>query len=142
MHPLPALSALHGSTPLSCLTQLICAAMMLTGGMMWGFLIGTFCGLAASLSPAVATFRHQLSQLNNFMAAHSLPSNLRFRLREYFYETGHLRATDDQNTLLARLSPAMQSEVHRSLLCLPQAAFAARARHPTPRLPRAHTEGL
>ena len=37
---------------------------MLAGGMLWGHLIGVFCGVAASLSPGVREFRDMLSQLN------------------------------------------------------------------------------
>ena len=91
--------------------QWICSALILIGGMLWGYLIGTFCGLAASLSPSQLQFRAQLSQLNQFMASHNLPQTLRFRLREYIYETVHLSLTEDQNKLLPRLSSALQSEV-------------------------------
>ena len=96
------------------------AFLILLGGMLWGYLIGTFCGLAASLSPSQQAFRGQLSQLNQFMTSHNLPQQLRFRLREYIYETVHLSLTEDQNKLLPRLSGALQSEVawtcHRAWL--------------------------
>ena len=84
---------------------------MLAGGALWGYLIGTFCGLAASLSPSVQAFREDLSALNNMMSIYMLPSELRYRLREYIHETIHLRNTDQRNRLLAKLSPSMQGEV-------------------------------
>ena len=59
--------------------QLICSAIMLISGMLWGYLIGTFCGLAAALSPSVQAFRADLSSLNveqatsSELAAHLVP---------------------------------------------------------------------
>lgn len=91
--------------------QLICSFIMLVSGMMWGYLIGTFCGLAASLSPSVQAFREDLSALNSMMTIYALPNELRYRLREYIHETQHLRNTVARNALLNKLSPAMQGEV-------------------------------
>ena len=99
------------ATKFNVAEQVICSLMMLFGGMLWGYLIGTFCGLAASLSPSVIAFRNLLSQLNQFMAQHRIPSEMRFRLREYIHQTNHLANTETQNFLIARLSPAMQGEV-------------------------------
>lgn len=91
--------------------QVICGIIMLAGGALWGYLIGTFCGLAASLSPSVQAFREDLSALNNMMSIYMLPNDLRYRLREYIHETVHLRNTDARNRLLQKLSPSMQGEV-------------------------------
>lgn len=91
--------------------QVICGIIMLAGGALWGYLIGTFCGLAASLSPSVQAFREDLSALNNMMSIYMLPAELRYRLREYIHETIHLRNTEQRNRLLAKLSPSMQGEV-------------------------------
>ena len=83
---------------------------MLLSGMVWGYLIGVFCSMAAA-SPTVQAFRDEISALNTFMSAYNLNHQLRFRLREYMHETIHLRNTEARNTLLRRLSPAMQGEV-------------------------------
>ena len=45
------------ATPFRPVEQIICTVMMLFGGMVWSQLIGTFCGVAASLSPGVKEFR-------------------------------------------------------------------------------------
>ena len=45
------------------------------------------------------------------MASHNLPSDLRFRLREFLHETVHLRDAMARKSLLSKLSPAMQGEV-------------------------------
>ena len=91
--------------------QVICSIIMLGSGMMWGYLIGTFCGLAANLSPSVQQFREELSQLNDFMSKYDIDAPTRLRLREYFHETVHLRDSENRTKLLKKLSPAMQGEV-------------------------------
>jgi hypothetical protein len=80
--------------PLNAREQIICSIIMLVSGMLWGYLIGTFCGLAASLSPSVQAFREDLSQLNSMMSIYALPGDMRYRLREYIHETQHLRNTE------------------------------------------------
>jgi hypothetical protein len=61
--------------------QICCAAIMFLTALLWGYLVGVFCTLAAA-APNVQAFRDELSQLNSFMSDHNLPSELRFRLRE------------------------------------------------------------
>lgn len=64
--------------------------MMVVGGMLWGYLIGTFCSVAAQMTPHVREFREHLSALNSFMDTHSLPHLMRFKLREYMHQSIHL----------------------------------------------------
>ena len=90
--------------------QVLCSFIMLLSGMIWGYLIGTFCGLAASLSPVVKSFREDLSSLNYFMRQHHLPSETRVRMREYFHQTIHLRHVDIQPAAREAL-PCVQAEV-------------------------------
>ena len=97
--------------PFNPTEQILCACIMLISGMLWGYLIGTFCGLAAGLSPVIKAFREDLSSLNSFMSEHGLPSETRFRMREYFHQTIHLRKLGVQKVLLENLSPAMQAEI-------------------------------
>ena len=97
--------------PFNVSEQVLASLIMLFSGMIWGYLIGTFCGLAANLSPSVQAFRAELSRLNEFMSANALPPATRFRLREFMHESAHLRGSAEQRQLLSRLSPAMQGEV-------------------------------
>lgn len=90
--------------------QIICVAIMLGTGMLWGYLIGIFCSMAA-LSPDVQQFRDELSQLNNFMNEHKVGNEQRFRLREYMHQTIHLRTSESKRRLLTKLSPSMQGEM-------------------------------
>ena len=56
------------ATPFNDVEQVVASCIMLFSGMIWGFLIGTFCNLASNLSPSVQLFRAELSQLNYFMS--------------------------------------------------------------------------
>jgi hypothetical protein len=91
--------------------QIICTLMMLASGILWSHLIGTFCGLAASLAPGVKEFRELISGLNAFMVAHNLPPKMRFKLREYMHESAHLMRSRRETQVLGYLSRQMHAEV-------------------------------
>jgi len=99
------------ASPFNVSEQLVCTLMMLVGGMLWGHLIGTFCGIAAQLSPDLRIFRDHLSGLNAFMRNHSLPHAMRFKLREYMHQSVHLMHAKRDNDVLRYLSRQMQLEV-------------------------------
>ena len=48
--------------------------MMLTGSMLFAYLVGSFCGLAANLSPDIVRFRQDLTDLNKFLTANAIPA--------------------------------------------------------------------
>jgi hypothetical protein len=98
------------ATPFNPEEQIVCGVIMLLSGMLWGYLVGVFCTLAAA-APSVQAFRDELSELNSFMASYGLDSELRFRLREFIHEAVHLQKHQARTQLLSKLSPAMQGEV-------------------------------
>ena len=71
-----------GATLYNVPEQIVCSLIMFATALLWGYLVGVFCTVAAA-SPATQAFRDELSQLNSFMTEHNLPSELRFRLREF-----------------------------------------------------------
>jgi len=93
------------------LELLVATFIMLGGGILWGQLIGTFCGVFSQLNPSLRAFRDDLSQLNVFMARMGLPSEMRFRLREYMFESVHVRDATSSARILERISPVMRGEV-------------------------------
>ena len=40
---------------------------MTLGGVVWGYVIGTFCGTIANLSPATHEFRQNMADLNTYV---------------------------------------------------------------------------
>ena len=99
------------ATPLQFYEQVICVAMMLSGSLLFAYLVGSFCGLAASLSPDVMAFRQDLTELNRFLAQSAIPSQLRYRLREYMHQTVALRREHTGARLLSELAPQLRNEV-------------------------------
>ena len=53
-----------GATPYNAAEQIVCTLQMLLGAILWGYVIGTFCGTIANLSPATQEFRRNLDDLN------------------------------------------------------------------------------
>jgi HAMP domain-containing protein len=99
------------ATPLHGVEQFVCVTMMLTGSLLFAYLVGSFCGLAATLSPDVVSFRQDLTDINKFMTENHIPPALRYQLREYMHQTVHLRRANTGNRLISNLAPKLRNEV-------------------------------
>ena len=91
--------------------QAICVCMMLSGSLLFAYLVGSFCGLAANLSPDIVRFRQDLTDLNKFLTANAIPPGLRYQLREYMHQTLHLRTAATGNRLLSGCASRLRNEV-------------------------------
>lgn len=100
-----------GATPFNTAEQAVCALMMTLGGVLWGYVVGVFCGVIAQLSPATREFRQNMDDLNTYLAQNRVDPELRTRLREYFHQTRHLHDTSNQQRLLHMMSPMLLAEV-------------------------------
>ena len=47
--------------------QIMATLLMLVASMLWAYIIGTFCGMIATMNPAQANFRNTIDDLNRFM---------------------------------------------------------------------------
>jgi len=101
------IAAVAGNT----MEQAVCTFLMLLGGMIWGFVIATFCGVVANLDPAGTEFRTTMDNLNRFMALQGLPNDMRRTLREYFHQTRHLQIARANRLLIENMSPMLQGMV-------------------------------
>jgi len=99
------------ATPQNPWEQSWCAFLMLFGGMIWGMVIATFCGVIANLDPAGTEFRQTMDNLNRFMQAQGLPIKMRRELREYFHQTRHLQIARANKLLIENMSPMLQGMV-------------------------------
>ena len=91
--------------------QIACTVLIIFGSGLWGYVIGTFCGTIANLSPATSEFRRNMDDLNAYMVTHAVDWSLRVRLREYFFRTRHIHDSESQQRLLLLMSPKLQSEL-------------------------------
>jgi len=98
------------ATPANAWEQLVATALMLSGALMWGQLIGTFCGVISTMEPDVTEFRATMDKLNRFMKRQDIPTQMRRRLREYFHHTKHVQQAVAQRSILSAMSPALQAE--------------------------------
>lgn len=99
------------ATPHNPYEQMICAWLMLFGGMIWGAVIATFCGVIANIDPGGTEFRQTMDNLNKFMATNGLEDSMRISLREYFHQTRHLQVARANRGLLEGMSPMLQGQV-------------------------------
>ena len=66
------------------------ATMLLIGSSVWAYVIGSACGIIATLDPAKIEFRQTMDQLNYFCKEHVAPPELSVRMRSYFRNTLHV----------------------------------------------------
>jgi hypothetical protein len=88
----------------------MCVLMMLLGSLAFAYLVGSFCGLAANLSPEVVSFRQDLTNLNHFLNQNHIPDETRYRLREYMHQSLVLRRAAGGEGLLRKLTPRLRNE--------------------------------
>ena len=94
--------------------QIVCIVIMLIGALTFSYLIGNFCALASALSPDLAQFRFDLSDLNKLMSREIVPDEMRYRLREYMHNTDHLRQAKIRQDLFGALSPVLLTRTSAS----------------------------
>jgi len=99
------------ATPYNTAEQAVCTLLMLFGGMIWGSVIATFCGVIANLDPQGTEFRKTMDDLNTFMASQGIPREMRISLREYFHQTKHLQVARANRQLIENMSPMLQGQV-------------------------------
>ena len=99
------------ATPRQWTEQTIASMLMLSGAFVWSQVVATFCGIISTMSPGTTDFRLTLDSLNSYMSLHSLPDEMRQRLRDFFHRTRHLWQSNASHQVLMRMSPALQGEV-------------------------------
>ena len=93
------------------LEHVLFAAVVFTGALVWGYLIGTFVSVLTNSNPDLTWFRTTFDQLNHFMHVNELPTEMRVRLREYFQQSRHIHRGQQRKQLMTLMSPALQGEV-------------------------------
>ena len=89
----------------------VCSFLMLFTSLIWAQVIGTFCGVIATFNPEQNAFQAKMDQLNRFMKREAIPSEMRQRLREYFFQSKHLRLAEMQQSLVEEMAPNLKREV-------------------------------
>ena len=78
--------------------------MLFIGSIMWAYVIGSVCGILATLDPASLEFRQTFDELNLYCSEQKLPSELRARLRSYFRNMLPIMRARRYDRLLSQMS--------------------------------------
>lgn len=109
-----AVSAMFGSigpiAPGNFFEYIIVTLMMLFGSMVWAWVIGSLCGILATLNPHTTHFRNQMDELNYFMRMNDMPQGIRERLREYFRMTQDYERQHAYDGLLHKMSIQLRGD--------------------------------
>jgi hypothetical protein len=84
--------------------------MLLVGGGVWAYVIGSICGIISTLNPAKVEFRQTMDQLNYFVGDQGVPDDLAIRLRGFFRNSQHLIRSWRNDSLLSKLSKSLWGE--------------------------------
>lgn len=99
--------------PVSTAERTLSSILMLWSGMLWCYVMGSTCAIAATFDPRAVSFRTTMDALNMFMRDRGLPRASRIWIRSYFHKIRHLQTSvvDEEQNLLSMMSPIMQSSV-------------------------------
>ena len=84
--------------------------MMLVGSMVWAWVIGSLCGILATLNPHVTRFRNQMDELNHFLTMANMPKEMRTRLRDFFLMNRDYDRQHAHDGLLHKMSVQLRGD--------------------------------
>lgn len=86
------------------------AFMLILGSSVWAYVIGSACGVIATLDPALIEYRQTLDELNYFVKDQAIPPELTVKLRSYFRNTMHLVRAKRYDQLLQKMSTRLRGD--------------------------------
>lgn len=89
----------------------IASLLALAGSLAWSYVVASFCRMIATYNLMRTEFHQRLDELNHFMASEDLSPQLRWRIREYFFQSFAMKRNNEQRNMLLEMSPMLQSEV-------------------------------
>ena len=84
---------------------------MLVGSSIWAFVIGSGCGIIATLNPERIEYRQTMDQVNYFARKRKLPAQLTIRLRSFFHSTQSTFHSKRFDGLLDMMSGSLRADV-------------------------------
>ena len=84
--------------------------MMIVGASVWAYVIGSACGLIATIDPALIEHRQTMDELNFFVYDQGMPTDLSVKLRTYFRNTLHLHRARRYERLLLEMSTRLRGD--------------------------------
>jgi len=84
---------------------------MILGGSCYAYIVGTLTQIIVQGDETFNEFQQRMDTLNDFMASHSLPMELREKLRRYFQHSVNAMRAEANAGLVRHMSPALQGKV-------------------------------
>jgi len=84
--------------------------MLVLGSSVWAYVIGSACGIVATLDPARIEYHQTMDELNYFCRDQALPNDLGVRLRGFFRNTIHMSRSKRYEALLKKMSMRLRGD--------------------------------
>ena len=85
-------------------------AMMIFGSFVWAWVIGSLCGIIATLNPHKTAFQNTMDELEYFMAERNFDLQHRVRLRDFFRQTNDFARIASYNALMVKMSVQLRGD--------------------------------
>ncbi len=104
-------AGLSGDEPTSNIDLVFAVTTMLTGLVMYGYLIGNIASLLNKIDPARVHHEETLEKVHAFIRYRNLPPELEHRINSYYAYVWEKRLGYDETSVLAALPPGLKTEV-------------------------------
>ena len=84
---------------------------MLFGGSVYAYIIGSVCGIVASMDEIETHFHQRIDHLNRYLRDNEVPNAMRWKIREFFYDSKNAQKRQGTAHLLHDLSPDMREQL-------------------------------
>lgn len=84
---------------------------MLFGGSVYAYIIGSVCGIVASIDEIETHFHQRIDHLNRYLRDNEVPNAMRWKIREFFYDSKNAQKRQGTAHLLQDLSPDMRRQL-------------------------------
>lgn len=84
---------------------------MLFGGSVYAYIIGSVCGIVASMDEIETHFHQRIDHLNRYLRENEVPNAMRWKIREFFYDSKNAQKRQGTTHLLQDLSPDMRKQL-------------------------------
>ncbi|GBG30458.1 Potassium voltage-gated channel protein eag [Hondaea fermentalgiana] len=99
--------------PKTTLERWVAIIAMMVGGAAYAYIVGSVCGLVASMGEITAHLHRKIDDINVYMDEQNLPNDLRIKVRGYFHYTAKQYRNEHYRQLLHEMSPEMRDEIFR-----------------------------
>ena len=97
-------------TPANSLEMVVGIVFIVAGGILWAYIIGTFCSILSTVDVYGSQFRQSMDELNIMMEDRGYPSSLRRRCRTFFRQSRNQLRIHNYRKLEGMMSFALRGE--------------------------------